>query len=235
MENILNVKGVKKTYNLNETVLKNINLEIKENTFTVILGQSGSGKSTLLNIMSGLLHPDFGSVIYDDKDIFSLSEKSLSLLRRNDISNIFQNYLLLDDLTVEENIKLGLSDKNSNLSYEEIIKTLGIEKLTSKFPPQLSGGQKQRVSIARAVIKKPKILFCDEATGALDEKNSKQVVSLLHQIKNKYNITIIFTTHNLKISKTADRIIKLSDGNIISDSINSDPISALSLNWGAIE
>lgn len=224
------VENVSKIYSNKEQVLKNVSVVFQKNTFNVLLGQSGSGKSTLLNIMSGLLHPSQGEVYVDGDVINRLGEKELAFIRRNKISNIYQNYMLLSELTVRENIELGKGEKS--LDFNEIAQVLGIEKIVDKYPSQLSGGQRQRVAIARAVIKKPEILFCDEATGALDEENSKQVVKLLHDMREKYGISIIFATHNLKIAKTADRIITIKDGTIVNDYINKVPMSPLEINWG---
>ncbi|UNK17310.1 ABC transporter ATP-binding protein [Paenibacillus sp. N3/727] len=231
MKRMIRAEKIIKKFNNNETVLKGIDLSISSNSFTVILGQSGSGKSTLLNVLSGLLRPTSGKVFYNDIDITKLSKRELSNLKRNELSIIFQNYLLLADLTAEENIKIGMSPQKVDLSYNEITKILGIEDILSKFPSQLSGGQQQRVAIARAIIKKPHVLFCDEATGSLDEENSKIVVALLHEIKKRYGVTVIFTTHNLKIAETADRVITVKDGAVYKDIWNETPLSANEIDW----
>lgn len=230
MKNLIEVKGVSKSYSVQENVLKKIDLDIEENTFNVLLGQSGSGKSTLLNIMSGLLSPSSGATMIDNTDINHLNEKKLADIRRNRISNIYQDYMLLSELTVRENIELGKG--KDNIPLTELADSLGISDLLNKYPSQLSGGQRQRAAIARAVIKKPEVLFCDEATGALDEENSRQVVKLLHDLKEKYGITVVFATHNLKISMTADRIITLKDGRIEKDEINLNPRSPMDIDWG---
>lgn len=230
MKNLIEVKGVGKSYSVQENVLKKIDLDIEENTFNVLLGQSGSGKSTLLNIMSGLLSPSSGGAYIDGTDINHIREKQLADIRRNRISNIYQDYMLLSELTVRENIELG-KGKN-NIPLNEIADALGIGSLLDKYPSQLSGGQRQRTAIARAVIKKPEVLFCDEATGALDEENSRQVVQLLHDMKEKYGITVVFATHNLKISMTADRVITLKDGTVIKDERNTAPRSPMEIDWG---
>ncbi|MCR5021535.1 ABC transporter ATP-binding protein [Ruminococcus sp.] len=230
MKNLIEVKGVGKSYSVQENVLKKIDLDIEENTFNVLLGQSGSGKSTLLNIMSGLLSPSSGAAYIDGTDINHIREKQLADIRRNRISNIYQDYMLLSELTVRENIELG-KGKN-NIPLNEIADSLGIGSLLDKYPSQLSGGQRQRTAIARAVIKKPEVLFCDEATGALDEENSRQVVQLLHDMKEKYGITVVFATHNLKISMTADRVITLKDGTVIKDERNPAPRSPMEIDWG---
>ncbi|QSX06259.1 ABC transporter ATP-binding protein [Sedimentibacter sp. zth1] len=230
MKDKIEVKNISKVFSNQEYVLKGISLNIVKKTFNVLLGQSGSGKSTLLNIMSGLLNPTSGGTFIDGKNINTLSEKKLADIRRNRISNIYQDYMLLSELTVQENIELGKG--KDNLELNDVTKSLGITKLLNKYPSQLSGGQRQRVAIARAIIKKPEVLFCDEATGALDEENSQQVVKLLHDIKEVYGITIVFATHNLKISMTADRVVTIKDGIIAQDIINKAPLSPFEINWG---
>lgn len=229
---ILKATGVTKKFNENETVLKGVDLEVAENSFTVILGPSGSGKSTLMNVMSGLLKPTSGQVKYKEQDIVRMSRTELADWKRNCVGNIFQNYLLLPNLTVKENILIGLPDTGNGLKVGEVAALLGIDSLMNKFPAQLSGGQQQRTAIARAIIKHPDILFCDEATGALDEENSKSVIRLLHGIHKDYGTTILFITHNLKIAETAERIIIMKDGRIASNKTNEHPLSPDKLDWG---
>lgn len=231
MNEILSAKSIIKKYNDKTTAVNNISVDIIKNTFTTLIGQSGSGKSTLLNIMSGLLAPTSGSVIYKNKDITKFSDSNLSAFRRNDIGQIFQNYYLLPNLTVEENIQIGIIEKNQYHFLKELASTLGIDNLLYKFPSELSGGEKQRVAIARALIKNPDILFCDEATGALDEENSKNVVALLHELKLKYGLTIIFITHNYEIAKTSERIITIKNGKIYKDMLNTNPILPSQMSW----
>ena len=224
-------KNIIKNYG-KQCILKNVNYSAKEGTFNVILGQSGSGKSTLLNILSGLMQPDAGIVMIKDRDIYHNVE-SLLEVRRKYASNIFQDYLLLPDLNVMENIKLGeIGKKHDEGYFMEVLEELKIENLLSYFPDELSGGQKQRVAIARALMKKPSIVFCDEATGALDEENSKIVVSILHKIKKDLNATIIFTTHNNKIGKTADRVTVIRDGEIYEEIWNDTPLTPEDMEWG---
>lgn len=231
MKPIIRAEKIIKKFNENETVLNGVDLSISSNSFNVILGASGSGKTTLLNIMSGLLKPTSGKIYYQELEITSFSNSQMSNLKRNEISNIFQNYLLLPNLTVAENIRIGISPVRKSLPLNEVTEMLGIDDILSKFPSQLSGGQQQRTSIARAIIKNPKVLFCDEATGALDEDNSKRVIKLLHLIKKQYGVTIIFITHNLKIANTAERIITIKDGLIHKDMWNKAPISADEMSW----
>lgn len=230
MTPILSAENITKDY-VNENVLKGVSVQFYENSFTAILGQSGSGKTTLLNILSGLTKPTSGQVILDGINITQASEKELSKIKRCKIGYIFQNYLLLSNLNVEENIRIGAPDSTDIIGLDRVTEILGIKDLYKKFPSELSGGQQQRVAIARAVVKKPQILFCDEATGALDEENSKKVVELLHTVKNTFGISIIFVTHNLSIANTADRIITLKNGKIESDIENENPIQATDMKW----
>lgn len=231
MSALLKAENIMKQFNQHEKILKGINLEIMPHSFTVLLGPSGSGKTTLLNVLSGLTKPSSGKVIFNHKDITHLSSDSLADWKRQYTSNIFQNYLLLNNLTVRENILIGISSPTKCLSLDQLAKHLEINTLLDKFPTELSGGQKQRVAIARAVIKKPEILFCDEATGALDEKNSKKVVALLQELQQQLGLTILFVTHNLQIAQTANRVITIKDGLISHDYINENPISAYDMVW----
>lgn len=232
MEALIRTEKIIKKFNHHETVLKGIDLSIYRNSFNVIIGSSGSGKTTLLNIMAGLLRPTSGKVFYQDLKVTSLNDSQLSKFKKHEISSVFQNYLLLPNLTVAENIRIGISQSNKALPFKDITEMLGIDDILHKFPSQLSGGQQQRTSIARAIIKNPKILFCDEATGALDEENSLRVLKLLHLIKKQYGITIIFVTHNLKIADTAERIITMKDGFIHNDRWNENPLRADEIRWG---
>lgn len=231
MNSILVAENIKKEFN-HEEILHGISLSIIDNTFTAILGPSGSGKTTLLNVLSGLLKPASGKVRYKDKDITSMTENQLADWKRSEVGNVFQNYLLLNNLTARENILIGISPDKTPLPFKKLTSILEIESILDKFPSQLSGGQQQRVAIARAVIKKPSILFCDEATGSLDEANSKKVVELLHTLKSTFGITILFTTHNLQIAKTANRVLTIKDGLLFDDRINENPVLAKDMTWG---
>lgn len=228
---ILSAQNITKNF-ADQEVIKGITLFIEQNTFTAILGPSGSGKSTLLNILSGMNRPSSGVVFNEQVKVSALPEPKLADWKREKVGNVFQNYLLLNNLTAEENIKIGIAPKKTPLPFDRITNLLDIKHLMKKFPFELSGGEQQRVAIARAVIKSPDILFCDEATGALDEMNSKNVVELLHMIKKTFEITILFTTHNQQIAKTADRIIAIKDGNISQDVLNQYPIEAQKMVWG---
>ncbi len=230
MKVILSADNIEKQFD-KEKVLKGISLSVFENTFTAILGPSGSGKSTLLSILSGQIRPTSGNVHYADEIISSFSEVKMAEWKRSSIGYVFQNYLLLNNLTAEENIKIGINPKKTPISFDRLIRTLEIEDILNKFPAQLSGGQQQRVSIARAVIKCPSLLFCDEATGSLDEANSKKVIELLHEMKNTYGLTILFTTHNKEIAETADRVLTIKDGLLYSDVINKNPLLPCDMVW----
>lgn len=230
---ILKADSITKTFGA-EKVINGITLEIEENTFSVLLGPSGSGKSTLLNILSGLLKPASGAVYHRGKEITVLPEEELAEWKRSFTGNIFQNYLLLNNLNVRENIEIGMNRRGEALDFRQLTEILEIDQLLNKFPAHLSGGQQQRVAIARAVIKKPDILFCDEATGSLDEANSKKVVSLLHSLQRAFGITVLFVTHNLQIAETADRIITMKDGRIFQDRHQENPIRPEEMVWGSL-
>lgn len=231
MRAVLRAENITKKFRDGEEVLKGVSLALQEDCFTVMLGHSGSGKTTLLNVLSGMLTPTSGEVYFNNTSITGLCRSKLSDWKRSAIGNIFQNYLLLSNLTARENIQVGINPDATPLPFDRLTDILEIGDLLEKFPAQLSGGQQQRVAIARAVIKKPEILFCDEATGALDESNSKKVVSLLHSLKAEFGICVLFVTHNLQIAETADRVITIKDGLVCGDRRNEHPISALEMVW----
>lgn len=230
MSIIIEAKNLTKRYNVKEQVLNDVSVNIDSNMFITIVGPSGSGKSTLMNILSGLQKPNSGSVIYNGKDITKYNSTQLANYRYENIGHIFQEYNLMSNLTAKENIHMGITNKET-LDFNELVEELNIAHLMNKFPSEMSGGEQQRVSIARALIKNPKILFCDEATGALDEKNSKNVVSILCHIKRKYQTTIIFVTHNMEIARASERIITMKNGKIYDDKINQNQITAEDMVW----
>lgn len=217
---ILSIENLTKVYGSKEIEVKalnNINFKINKGEFVVIVGKSGSGKSTLLHLMAGLETPTEGKIVIDGVDIASLSEKERSLMRRKKIGLIFQAYNLIPILNVEENIKLAtMNNKNKDEKYiEDIMDLLDIKSRRNHLPNQLSGGQQQRVAIARALVNKPAIILADEPTGNLDTKTEEEVLKLLKKSQKAYNQTIIMITHNLNITKYADRVINIQDGNII--------------------
>lgn len=202
--------------------LKNINLDINKGQFTAVVGASGSGKSTLLHMLSGIDKPTSGKVIIDGSDIYALNEKKLSVFRRRRVGIIFQYYNLIPVLNVEENIKLPfmLDDIEPDEKYiDELIEILDLQDRRHHFPEELSGGQQQRVAIGRALAYKPSIVLADEPTGNLDTKNSRAVVELLRFSVEKFNQTLIMITHDMGIASSADRIIRMEDGSIVSDEV----------------
>lgn len=223
MHNIIEINNLKKSfgkggsYNL---VLKGINTQIKEGNICCILGPSGCGKSTFLNMMGGLDTPDSGNIYIDGKDISKLSFTELADYRREKIGFVFQFYNLIPDLTIKENVQVCENLTNNPLNREELFEVLGLTQLEYRFPNELSGGQQQRTAIARALVKNPNVLLCDEPTGALDSKTSKEILRLLCDVNKKYNTTIIMVTHNAKIALICDQMIKMKDGNIQNDTIN---------------
>ena len=226
---MITAKNIKKKYN-DQEVLRGIDLKIDKNEFVVILGASGSGKSTLLNILSGLEKSDSGEVIYDNESISDYSEKQLTKFRKDKIGFVFQQYYLLNNLTVEQNVKVGANLAN-NKEYVDIIKQLGLADKSSKYPNELSGGEQQRVSIARALAKKPTVLFLDEPTGALDEATGRKILEYLLKLKDKSNFTMIMVTHNENIAKLANKIIHVGSGRITSIVENHKPKSVEEIGW----
>ena len=226
---MIELKGVRKSYGANE-VLKGIDLRIEEQDYLVILGASGSGKSTLLNILSVLEKPDQGEVLYDGENIASLSESQLTKFRKNQVAFIFQQYYLLPNLTVRQNVKMG-ADLASNHDFLQIIEDLGLGDKLDKYPSELSGGEQQRVSIARALAKKPEILFLDEPTGALDEETGRKILDYIWKLKEKLGFTLIMVTHNQNIADMARTIIRVNSGKITEVVTNDQPQTAYEIGW----
>ena len=226
---MITAKNIKKKYN-DQEVLRGIDLKIDKNEFVVILGASGSGKSTLLNILSGLGKSDSGEVVYDNESISDYSEKQLTKFRKDKIGFVFQQYYLLNNLTVEQNVKVGANLAN-NKEYVDIIKELGLDDKLSKYPNELSGGEQQRVSIARALAKKPTVLFLDEPTGALDEETGRKILEYLLKLKDKSHFTMIMVTHNENIAELANKIIHVGSGRITSIVENHKPKSVEEIGW----
>lgn len=228
---MIKAENIVKSYNDGKTVvLKNISLEIAKGEFVVILGASGSGKSTLMNILSGLEKADSGNVFVNEENLSAKSEKELAEFRRTNIGFIFQQYYLLPHLNVENNVKMG-ADLVKNKDYKQIIVSLGLENKIKSMPSELSGGEQQRVCIARAIAKKPKILFLDEPTGALDEQTGREVLNYIMKEKAKENFTMIMVTHNQNIADMAETVIKLNSGKIVEVTKNSTQKSAFEIGW----
>jgi putative ABC transport system ATP-binding protein len=228
----LEIKDVKKSYGQDGSfmqVLKGVNTSVEKGQMCVIQGTSGSGKSTLLNCIGGLDTMDSGSVIVDGKEIFGLSPKKLSDYRRESLGFIFQFYNLVPNLSVRENIRICEYISQDPLDMDELLDTLGLTEHQNKFPSQLSGGQQQRCAIARALIKNPKLLLCDEPTGALDSKTSRDILMLLEKINEKYNTTMLIVTHNNSIKNMVHKVIYLKDGLITKDYENETRVPASEL------
>ena len=226
---MIELKGVRKSYGANE-VLKGIDLRIEKQDYLVILGASGSGKSTLLNILSGLEKPDQGEVLYDGANISSLSESQLTKFRKDHIAFIFQQYYLLQELTVVQNVKMG-AHLAKNQDYLPIIEAMGLKEKIHQYPSELSGGEQQRVAIARALAKKPKVLFLDEPTGALDEATGRQILSFIAQMKKELGFTLVMVTHNEHISQLANTVVRVNSGQIQDITVNEEPKRVEEIGW----
>lgn len=229
---MIQITNVYKEYENGEkpyVVLNNVNFSIDKNDFIVILGPSGSGKSTLLNCISGLTRPDSGSIVYDGVDITTLDDAGLTKFRRDYTSFVFQSYYLMPSLTVLGNVKMGANlAKNANV--DEVIEMVGLSGKENKLPAQLSGGERQRVSIARAIAKKPKIMFCDEPTGALDEQTGRSILKYIIQNQKENGYAIVMVTHNENIALLANKIIKMNSGCIV-ETIDNEPKTVDEIRW----
>lgn len=212
-------------------VLQDISFDIQKGSICSILGPSGSGKSTLLNILGGLETADSGEVIYGDVNILKLNSKELSLFRRKNFGFVFQFYNLIPNLNVLENVQVCEYLSTSPLDPLELLEVLGMSEHQKKFPRQLSGGQQQRTALARALSKNPDILFCDEPTGALDYKSSKELLELLEKINQKYNTTIIIVTHNTAIADMSDQVLTIRNGKIAKNIKNTTHKKASEIDW----
>lgn len=230
----LEIRNLEKYYGEGENrqqVLKGLTTSIEKGSVCVLLGPSGSGKSTFLNIVGGIENSDGGSISIEGVKIQDMNEKKLSLYRRNHLGYVFQFYNLIPNLTVKENIEVGAYLSKNPLEINELLHVLGLWEHRDKLPNQLSGGQQQRTAIGRAIIKNPDILLCDEPTGALDYKTSKDILQLIEEVNQKYGNTIIIVTHNDAIKNMADKIIKFKDGQIRKDYMNEEKIPAAQLDW----
>lgn len=214
----IEMKNAVKTYGIGEAAihaLDCVNLEIEKGEICVILGPSGSGKSTLLNMLGGLDSLEEGEIVINEKKISDYSKKQLGEYRRQNVGFVFQTYNLIGDLTVRENVKVVSNISKNPLDIDALLEELGLDKHKTHFPNELSGGQQQRCAIARALVKNPELLLCDELTGALDSKSSRDVLEILERINQTYHTTIIMITHNEGIAAMADRIIRIHDGKIV--------------------
>lgn len=232
--NLIEINDVCKIYKsgkIENRVLDNINLSIKEGEIIVILGPSGSGKTTLLNVISGLDRISSGTIKYNGKNISKYSDHKMTKFRKKNLGFIFQTYNLLEHLNVYENVLVGASLGHKKVDIDSIINTVGLSRHKKKYMHELSGGEQQRVSIARALAKKPSVMFCDEPTGALDEKTGKVVLKSLIEANLKLNTTMIIVTHNPGIAQIGDRVIKMNSGKIIEEYENKR-VAPEDISWG---
>lgn len=229
---MIRLEKLTKKYGITDA-LCSVELSIQDGEFVVITGASGSGKSTLLNVMSGLERPDSGSVFYGDTNISALNEKNLTSFRKENVGFVFQQYYLLPNMNVENNIKMGaeLSGNKSREKIGEILEAVGLSDKRKKYPSELSGGEQQRVSIARAIAKEPRVLFLDEPTGALDEQTGRQVLDFIIKLQRERSFTMIMITHNLNIAETANIVVKMNSGKIVDIFNNAAPKSAYEIGW----
>lgn len=230
----LEINEIKKHFGEGDSrveVLKGIDLSIEKGEFCVLLGPSGSGKSTLLNIIGGIDSADSGYISINGERTADMSEKSLTQYRRKHLGYIFQMYNLIPNLNIKENIEIGAYLSDNPLDVDDLLHTLGLYEHRHKLPNQLSGGQQQRTAIGRAIVKNPDILLCDEPTGALDYKTSKEILKLIEDVNKKYGNTIVMVTHNDAIKYMADRVVKLHDGMIRTNYLNEAKTPAVELDW----
>ena len=233
-QNFLQISGLKKSFGSGENrteVLRGLDFTVTKGEICVLLGPSGSGKSTLLNIIGGIDNADSGYIAINGEKTVDMDEKTLTQYRRKHLGYVFQMYNLIPNLNVKENVEVGAYLSDSPLDVDDILKTLGLYEHRHKLPNQLSGGQQQRTSIGRAIVKNPEILLCDEPTGALDYKTSKEILKLIEDVNQKYGNTVIMVTHNDAIKNMADCVIKLRDGMIRKNIVNDVKVPAMELDW----
>lgn len=234
MDYLVQFKNVSKEYHVGETVIKandNLSFNIKENEFCIIVGPSGSGKTTLLNLLGGMDALTTGSIMVDKEDISKYNEKQLTLFRRNSIGFVFQFYNLMPNLTAVDNVEIASEICENPLDSVEALRAVGLETRMKNFPSQLSGGEQQRVSIARALAKNPKLLLCDEPTGALDYETGKKVLKVLHELCKKRNKTVIVITHNSALTQMADHVLHIKNGTIVAEEYNENPKPIEEIEW----
>lgn len=234
MSSFVELRNVKKSYDMGEVVIKavdDVSFSIDKGEFVIVLGASGAGKSTILNLLGGMDHVTDGSIFVDGNEISKYDKKMLTKYRREDIGFVFQFYNLVQNLNAVENVELAVEICKDSMDPVEVLKSVGLEERLNNFPSQLSGGEQQRVSIARAIAKNPKLLLCDEPTGALDYNTGKSILKLLSDTVKLYNMTVIVITHNSAIAPIADKIITVKNGKIASIKKNENPVSIESIEW----
>lgn len=234
MSKYIEFKNVKKIYKMGEVnieALSGVNFSVDKGEFVVVAGASGAGKSTILNILGGMDSPSSGQIIVDNKYINNYSNRELITYRRYDIGFVFQFYNLVQNLTAKENVELATQICKGPLDIDEVMEAVGLGDRKNNFPAQLSGGEQQRVAIARALAKNPKLLLCDEPTGALDYNTGKSILKLLQDTCRKMNMTVIIITHNLALTPMGDKVIKVKNGKIESVVVNDNPTPVERIEW----
>ena len=230
----IEVNGLVKKYKTGDvevTAVDDVSFEIEKGEIVVIVGASGAGKTTLLNLLGGMDNVTYGKIIIDGRDISNYNEKQLTEYRRNDIGFVFQFYNLVQNLNALENVELATQICSNTLQPERVLEQVGLADRMKNFPSQLSGGEQQRVAIARAIAKNPKLLLCDEPTGALDYRTGKEVLKLLQDTARKNNMTVLIITHNQAIAPMADRVIKMRSGKIEENNKNANPVLIEEVEW----
>ena len=234
MAAFVELKGVKKIYRMGEVVIKavdNMNFSIEKGEFVVIVGPSGAGKTTVLNILGGMDKATEGQVLVDGVDVAGFDNRRMTKYRREDIGFVFQFYNLVQNLTALENVELAIQICRDHLDAREILAEVGLKDRMDNFPSQLSGGEQQRVSIGRALAKNPKLLLCDEPTGALDYQTGKAILKLLPDTCRERGMTVVVITHNSALTPMADRVIKIKNGQVSSMSVNENPTPVEGIEW----
>ena len=234
MDTFVKLENITKIYHMGEVEIRavdGIDFSIQKGEFVVIVGPSGAGKTTVLNILGGMDTASGGRITVDGQDITKYSERQLTGYRRDDIGFVFQFYNLIPNLTALENVEMALQICRNPLDARAVLKEVGLEERMDNFPAQLSGGEQQRVSIARALAKNPKLLLCDEPTGALDYNTGKAILKLLQEMCREKGITVIVITHNSALAPMADRLIKIKNGKVSSMKVNENPISIDEIEW----
>ena len=230
----LEVHNLKKHYGDGDArvqVLSGITTTVNKSEICVMLGPSGSGKSTFLNLIGGLEAADGGAIAVGGEELTTLSKKDLGEYRRRELGFVFQFYNLVPDLTIQENIEVTAHLSTNPLPIEDLLRSLGLWEHRNKFPRQVSGGQQQRCAIGRALVKNPGLILCDEPTGALDYKTSKEVLELMERVNRDFGCTVVIVTHNAAIAQMADRVLRLRDGALVEDGVIDAPLAASDLDW----
>ncbi|MGK0551568.1 ABC transporter ATP-binding protein [Enterococcus faecalis] len=230
----IEVKNEFKRYQMGDTTIvanDGLSFTVEKGEVAVILGPSGAGKSTVLNILGGMDSCDEGAIIIDGTDIAQFNEKQLTMYRRNDVGFVFQFYNLVPNLTAKENVELASQIVADALDAREVLESVGLGQRLNNFPAQLSGGEQQRVTIARALAKRPKLLLCDEPTGALDYETGKQILTILQKTAKQTGTTVLIITHNSAIAPMADRVIQINDAKVRKETLNQSPIPVAQIEW----